>query len=71
MPTAVVLTQLDSLVPPRRQQRLAESIAGATVHPVAGDHTVCVAAPERFVPALTDAVASVTTRIERRGLAAG
>jgi 3-oxoadipate enol-lactonase len=64
VPTAVVVTENDSLVPPHRQHRLAESIAGATVHPVRGDHTVCVAAPERFVPALIDGVASVTARIE-------
>jgi 3-oxoadipate enol-lactonase len=71
VPTAVVLTQLDSLVPPHRQQYLAEAIAGTTVHPVLGDHTVCVVAPELFVPALAEAVASVTTRIERRQRATG
>jgi pimeloyl-ACP methyl ester carboxylesterase len=71
VPTAVVVTERDSLVPPHRQRRLAESITGATVHPVSGDHTVCVAAPERFVPALTDAVGSVTARIERRSQTTG
>jgi 3-oxoadipate enol-lactonase len=71
VPTAVVLTELDGLVPPHRQRRLAESITGATVHPVRGDHTVCVMMPERFVPVLVDAVNDVTGRIERRDQATG
>ena len=71
VPSAVVLTELDSLVPPDRQRRLAESIAGATVHRVPGDHTVCVMDPEAFVPRLVDAVTSVTNRIDRRGRATG
>jgi hypothetical protein len=42
-------------VPPHRQRRLAESIPGARIVPVQGDHGVCVADPRRFVPALLDA----------------
>ena len=37
-PTAVVLTEHDNVVPPRRQRRLAAAIPGAEVFPVAGDH---------------------------------
>ena len=55
VPTAVVVTEQDRLVPPYRQRRLAESIPGARVVPVRGDHGVCVANPRAFVPALLDA----------------
>jgi pimeloyl-ACP methyl ester carboxylesterase len=55
VPTAVVVTEQDRLVPPHRQRRLAESIPGARIVPVQGDHGVCVADPRRFVPALLDA----------------
>jgi 3-oxoadipate enol-lactonase len=61
-PTAVVITELDRLVAPARQRRLAAAIPGATVHPVAGDHDVCVARPDLLVPVLLDACRSVTTR---------
>jgi pimeloyl-ACP methyl ester carboxylesterase len=61
-PAAVVATTRDRLVPPSRQFRLAASIPGATVHPVAGDHGVCVARPDLFVPALLAALDSVTSR---------
>ena len=62
VPTAVVVTLRDSLVPPHRQRKLAAAIAGATVHPVDADHGACAAAPQRFVPALVDACRSVAAR---------
>ncbi len=71
VPTAVVVTEQDSVVPPHRQHKLAESIAGATVHPVRGDHGVCALDPGRFVPALLEACTSVATRADRRDQAAG
>jgi 3-oxoadipate enol-lactonase len=55
VPTAVVVTEYDRLVPPQRQLRLAESIPGARVIRVPGDHGVCVAEPRVFVPALLNA----------------
>jgi pimeloyl-ACP methyl ester carboxylesterase len=61
VPTAVVVTERDRLVPPERQRRLAESIPGARVFPVDGDHSVCVSAPRLFVPALESALSAVTT----------
>jgi pimeloyl-ACP methyl ester carboxylesterase len=64
-PAAVVATTADRLVPPARQFRLAKSLPAATLHPVAGDHGVCVAAPRLFIPALLDACASVTARAPR------
>lgn len=54
VPTAVVLTTLDSLVNPARQQRMAE-VTRAKVFPVRGDHDVCVTGASLFVPALVDA----------------
>jgi 3-oxoadipate enol-lactonase len=63
VPAAVVVTQLDSVVPPARQRKLAEAIPGATVHAVRGDHGVCALAPQVFVPVLREACASVAERI--------
>ncbi len=62
VPTAVVSTELDRLVPPHRQHRLAESIPGARVIPIQGDHGVCVVNPRVFVPALMQGVGHVTGR---------
>jgi 3-oxoadipate enol-lactonase len=62
VPTAVVLTENDDLVPPSRQLQMAEAIPGATVHRVDGNHRVCAAQPHLFVPALLEACASVAAR---------
>ncbi len=70
VPSAVVVTEYDSVVPAHRQRRLAASIPGATVHEVRGDHTVCVLRPYNFVPALVEACISVTARASRRSQAA-
>jgi 3-oxoadipate enol-lactonase len=64
VPTAVVVTLLDRLVSPQRQLKLADAIPGATVHPIEGDHGVCVSRPDLFVPALLDACQSVVRRIQ-------
>lgn len=63
VPTAVVVTEDDRVVPPHRQRKLAAAIPGATVHPVRGDHGVCVAAPRRFVPVLLQACSTVAARV--------
>jgi pimeloyl-ACP methyl ester carboxylesterase len=55
VPTAVVITTQDQLVPPYRQHLLATSIRGAKVFEVTGDHLACVRAADRFVPVLVDA----------------
>ncbi|MGQ0519948.1 MAG: alpha/beta fold hydrolase [Actinomycetota bacterium] len=62
VPTSVMVTAHDQVVSPRRQRHLAESIRGATVVEVEGDHGVCVTDPPRFVPALLDACVDVATR---------
>jgi pimeloyl-ACP methyl ester carboxylesterase len=61
VPAASVITMYDRLVPPRRQARLAE-LAKADVFEVKGGHDVCVMRPDRFVPALVQAVRTVTER---------
>ncbi len=62
VPTAVVVTQRDRVVPPHRQYKLAQSIPGALAVPVNGDHSACVSAPGAFVPALQFAINSVLAR---------
>lgn len=69
VPTSVVLTLQDQAVSPHRQRRLAESIPGARVYPVQGDHGVCVIGAQRFVPVLIQATTDVA-RAHRRASAA-
>ncbi|HYB87540.1 MAG TPA: alpha/beta hydrolase [Streptosporangiaceae bacterium] len=59
VPTAVVMTTRDRIVPAARQLGLARSIAGASVHEVDADHGVCINAPQLFAPALLEACWSV------------
>jgi 3-oxoadipate enol-lactonase len=63
VPTSVVVTTRDHVVPPSRQLELAAAIPGASVHPVCGDHAVCIAQAEELVPALLRALTSVRSRI--------
>lgn len=66
VPTAVVVTMRDQLVPPHRQLKLAAAIPGATVHEVDGDHGACVLSAHRFVPALVAACQDVAESSARR-----
>lgn len=61
VPTAVVVTTRDELVPPSRQYKLAASIPNAKVFEVEGDHFACARAVDRFVPALVEACRYVTS----------
>jgi pimeloyl-ACP methyl ester carboxylesterase len=61
VPTAVVLTTRDELVPPVRQRKLAGSIPGAELFEVDGDHDACMRARE-FAPTLVQACLSVAQR---------
>ena len=70
VPTAVIATTADDLVPPRRQLELADAIPNATLRRVAGGHAVCTTNPRRFVPALVDACAEVAARQLLVGVAA-
>ena len=60
VPTAVIVTSRDQIVPESRQLELARAIPGASVHIVDADHAVCVTAPELFTPVLLQACLSVT-----------
>jgi 3-oxoadipate enol-lactonase len=64
VPTAVVMTTLDELVPPVRQRKLAESIPGAQVFEVRGDHDACVRSPD-FPATLVRACLSVAERVAK------
>ena len=59
VPTAVVITARDRVVPPDRQLELARAIPGASVHYVDADHGACINAPQLFAPALLEACWSV------------
>ena len=59
VPTAVVVTTRDRIVPPSRQMKLARAIPGASVHEIDDDHAVCVTAPQVFTPVLLQACWSV------------
>lgn len=60
VPTGVVVTQFDRLVPRARQEELLHRIETATEHRVLGDHAVCVTRPDLFMPALLEACKAVT-----------
>lgn len=64
VPTAVVVTGRDHIIPPARQVALARAIRGATVHELDGGHAACVLEAEKFVPAMVEA--AVTGRARSR-----
>jgi 3-oxoadipate enol-lactonase len=59
VPTAVVVTTRDRIVPVSRQLKLARAIPGASVHKVDGDHAVCITEPQLFAQTLLKACRSV------------
>ena len=71
VPTAVVVTEHDSVVPPHRQRRLAAAIPGARLFPIPADHGVCAIEPTVFAPALVEACLDVSGRARDRGRRAG
>jgi 3-oxoadipate enol-lactonase len=62
VPTSLIITMRDRVVPLRRQIRLFEAIHGAEAFRIDGDHDACVANADRFVPMLVRAVHSVCER---------
>ncbi len=60
VPSAVLVTRFDRLVPRNRQQELVRLMSTATEHPVMGDHSVCVSRPDLFLPGLLAACRAVT-----------
>lgn len=66
VPTAVVVTNRDRVLPPRDQLALARSIPGATTHDIDAGHAACVLEADVFVPAFLEAVATVQARVTVR-----
>ena len=61
VPAAVVLTRQDRVVPPARQQQLADLIPRAAVYDVDAGHGACLNSVERFLPAFLAACRSVAS----------
>ena len=59
VPTAVLVTTEDHIVPAGRQRKLALAIPGASIHELAADHAVCITAPQAFAQVLLQACWSV------------
>jgi 3-oxoadipate enol-lactonase len=59
VPTAVVVTTRDHIVPASRQRKLAGAIPGASIHEIDADHAVCITAPDVFAQVLLQASWSV------------
>jgi len=70
VPTAVIVTTLDDLVPPARQYKLAASIPNAQVFEVEGDHDACVSKRE-FAATLVRACRAVAAKSQPRTPAPG
>ncbi len=62
VPTSVVVTMNDPIVPIRRQVKLFEWIPDAEVFRVDGQHDAVAARADRFVPQLVRAIESVAAR---------
>ena len=62
LPTSVLITMRDRVVPLRRQVRLFEAIESAEAFRIDGDHDAVVANADRFVPTLLRAIGSVVER---------
>jgi pimeloyl-ACP methyl ester carboxylesterase len=62
VPTAVVISARDRVIPPARQLGLARAIPGATIHDIPTGHAGCVLESEVFVPAFVEAVHTVRAR---------
>lgn len=63
VPTSVIVTMRDEIVPVRRQVKLFELIPDAAVTRIDGGHDAVVARADAFVPALVEAAGSVISRV--------
>ena len=66
VPTAVVVTTRDHVLPTSRQRELAARIPDATVHEAACGHAGCVLEHADFVPAFVEAARATTARMNDR-----
>ncbi|MFK8024678.1 MAG: alpha/beta fold hydrolase [Ilumatobacter sp.] len=60
VPSAVIVTRGDEIVPTHDQLGLADAVPTASVQVIDGGHTACSAAAGHFVPALLNACTTVT-----------
>jgi pimeloyl-ACP methyl ester carboxylesterase len=63
VPSAVVQTRRDHVVPPARQLRLIELIPGCSLFSIEGGHDIVFTNPETFGKALLAAVSDVVARL--------
>lgn len=63
VPTAVVVTCRDHVIPTERQRAMAARIPGATIHEADCGHAGCVLQADRFVPAFLEAIRTVQARV--------
>ena len=63
VPTAVVVTRHDRVVPPRRQWKLAHALPDVTVVELDGGHDVFLHSPARFAAAVESACAAVCSDV--------
>lgn len=64
VPSAVLVTTRDELVPVGRQRKLAASIPDASVYEIEGDHAACIARADEFASALVRACHDVAGRAD-------
>jgi pimeloyl-ACP methyl ester carboxylesterase len=63
VPTAVVVTGKDRVIPPERQRSIAAAIPGATAHEADCGHSGCVMNADAFLPAFLQAVNTTNARV--------
>lgn len=63
LPTSVVVTGADQIIPARRQRWMARQITGASTYEVRAGHAACVLEVDEFTSGLLPAVSSVTSRV--------
>lgn len=63
VPSAVLISTKDRVIPQSRQRLLADNIPGIKVFEVDGGHACCVLEAEKFVPVFMAAAREVTARV--------
>ena len=66
VPTAVVVTARDRVIPPERQRSIAARIPGATTHEADCGHSGCVMNADAFLPAFLQAVNTTNARVREQ-----
>ena len=62
VPTSIIVTVRDEVIPIRRQIQLVTSIPHAQIHRIAAGHDAAVAAADQFVPALVRSIDAIVDR---------